>query len=614
MQHQYGLELVESDPMAEQPTKIRVPLKPHQRAALAKSLAMERDGEICYNLPMGDQQDGISAYRRAHQYRGRVRISTNCAILSDEVGYGKTLTALSIIAASPVREIYWESEAIISSTHTPHSTRNVGHFRATLDRNRNTTDDKMFFTTLAVVPHGPVFVQWKNAIALQTNLKVLVIDALPTIRKLCPAPGTEPSDLKQFMEQYDVVLIKATSIKTFMDYYEVPYRDHPIHGFARVMVDEAHDILPKIPMLDFNFLWLISGTYQMIPQRLYSCRGLCNIVREVMSEDRMNMCLIKGNRDFVHRSFNVPPFVESYHLCHLPANFSMVQPFLHPSVMERINANDIAGAIRELGGSNETETDIVALVTRDIQRDISNKEREISYVESLDILPEARGHRLQILRADLQRLQERLRSLIERVSQLSQKQCDICLDTLNNPILLECTHVFCGSCIIHWIQTNMHRRNCPTCRSPIHCKKLTAIVNQRTETPAIERPVLLNKEDMLVKLIQDKPDGRFLVFSRLDTTFYHVTNRLLEANVPYAEIKGSTSQMMRILERFRNGELRVILLNTHHAGSGIDISCATDVVIFHAMGLDKTQAVGRAQRVGRTTPLHVHNLCYAHEM
>ena len=32
------------------------------------------------------------------------------------------------------------------------------------------------------------------------------------------------------------------------------------------------------------------------------------------------------------------------------------------------------------------------------------------------------------------------------------------------------------------------------------------------------------------------------------------------------------------------------------------------------MGEDKIQAVGRGQRVGRTSPLSVHNLLYEHEM
>jgi len=59
--------------------------------------------------------------------------------------------------------------------------------------------------------------------------------------------------------------------------------------------------------------------------------------------------------------------------------------------------------------------------------------------------------------------------------------------------------------------------------------------------------------------------------------------------------------------------MRVILLNTRFAGSGIEITCATDVILVHSMGDDSTQAVGRANRVGRTTPLHVHKLLYPHE-
>ena len=72
--------------------------------------------------------------------------------------------------------------------------------------------------------------------------------------------------------------------------------------------------------------------------------------------------------------------------------------------------------------------------------------------------------------------------------------------------------------------------------------------------------------------------------------------------------------MLNVLERFKNGITKIILLNTQYAGSGIEINCATDVIIFHSMGLDKQQAIGRAQRVGRTSVLNIHNLCYEDEM
>jgi ERCC4-related helicase len=79
-------------------------------------------------------------------------------------------------------------------------------------------------------------------------------------------------------------------------------------------------------------------------------------------------------------------------------------------------------------------------------------------------------------------------------------------------------------------------------------------------------------------------------------------------------LKGNTSHMVNVLNKFKNGELNIIFLNTQYAGSGIDISDATDIIIFHKMGSDKEQAIGRAQRVGRTTELYIHNLCYEHEL
>jgi ERCC4-related helicase len=85
-------------------------------------------------------------------------------------------------------------------------------------------------------------------------------------------------------------------------------------------------------------------------------------------------------------------------------------------------------------------------------------------------------------------------------------------------------------------------------------------------------------------------------------------------NITSSELKGNTSHMMNVLDRFKSGQLRVILLNTNFAGSGIDISYATDVVIFHSMGSAKNQAIGRAQRVGRQDVLNIHYLCYEHEM
>jgi SNF2 family DNA or RNA helicase len=598
--HRYGTELTENDPLAPQPTKIRVPLKPHQRAALAKAMKMEQDGCVEYRVtpPLYETL--------RFPYIGNIKIKTNVGIIGDLVGYGKTLTALSIIASTPSQDIFRDNENIYSF----HG-RHISKFTAICERPEVTASSNVIHTTLAIVPRGPVYMQWLRAIQTQTNMKVLSLDTLPTIRRLCPGPGSSIAVLKAYFEQYDIILIKSTTLKSLMDYYDVPFVDNPITSWDRIMIDEAHDILNKIPLFDYRFLWLITATYDILPSSICNSRNYMSntLLRDIVIDDNLPFLLLKGNTRFVRNSFAIPDMTEHYYICRLPPHLSAIQPFLSQSANERLNANDIAGAIREMGGKNETESDLLELVTKDIQKEIRNKELEYHYVESLEIANDLKEQRLQNIQAEMKRLEDRLQSITERVSQLSSKACGICYENFDNPILLPCTHIFCGKCLIQWMKT---RPSCPECRNEVKSKELIAVVQQKRSDDSL--PQILDKVDTLLRIISEKPNGRFLIFSRVDSTFHRLMMALMRERITHAEIKGSTTQMMKILENFQNGHLRVILLNTRHAGSGIDISCATDVVIFHKMASDKVQAVGRAQRVGRMEPLHVHNLCYPHEM
>ena len=73
------------------------------------------------------------------------------------------------------------------------------------------------------------------------------------------------------------------------------------------------------------------------------------------------------------------------------------------------------GAIAAMGGTGETENEIVDIITRDLERDIRNKEHEITYTESLEISVEQRTARLTTLRNDLQKLQEKAQNSIQNL-------------------------------------------------------------------------------------------------------------------------------------------------------------------------------------------------------
>jgi hypothetical protein len=457
-----------------------------------------------------------------------------------------------------------------------------------------------------------VYVQWENAIKTQTTLKVLAIDNLHTIRKVMPPNTVTFEALKSFIEQYDIVLIKNTTFFTLNTYYS----NHPtaFSAWARVMVDEAHDIIGKTPFVKFHFLWLISATYPALTHTAHGSRtNLLYAVRELFIHEYMNLILVKSVPEFVQQSFEVPDFVEHIYLCQLNRRLAAVQPFLTSSVLERVNANDIRGAIAELGGTSSTETDIVELVSKEIRKDIHNKEAEIHMYSTLMMDEDSRKQKIDSSRLELEKLKERLSSLIDRVTALDQKQCSICYDNMENPIMLDCTHVYCGKCIVGWMTTG---NVCPTCRNPIRLKNLHAIVAQEDKQvcgPGPKEMQIKSKEDTVIDVIRSKPDGKFLIFSRIDAAFWGIMEKLRSNGISFVEMKGSTSHMMRTLDSFRTGQVQVILLSTYHAGSGIDISCATDVILLHRMGTDRQQAIGRAQRQGRTTQLHVHSLLYPHE-
>jgi len=303
----------------------------------------------------------------------------------------------------------------------------------------------------------------------------------------------------------------------------------------------------------------------------------------------------------------LPEPIEKTYLCKLRNDYIIAKKFLSRQIIEKINANDFAGAIKELGGKNETESDIIELISKELKRELLNKELERDYINSLDINAEQKKEKLKNIEVSIEVQKNKIKDLTERIKSLNTENCSICMDVLQNPVMLECTHMFCGQCILKWILKN---NNCPYCRNHIPSyKKLIAIVNEKNNN--IEE--VLSKEDTFINIIKNKPDGKFLVFSKGDN-WDNVRRKMIENNMKYEMLKGNTSQMMNTLERFKNGNLNIILLNTQYAGSGINIYYATDVIIYHSMDVDKQQAIGRAQRPGRTEPLYIHNLCYEDEI
>jgi len=577
----YDIELNEINKLGNVSSKINVKLKPHQLTALNKAIEMEKNGIIRYNLK---------------HYNNTIELSTNIGILGDIVGYGKTLIALALIASN--KEIHINRNLI----ETYYNNKNYNY--VTISTINNLIPNNVIKSTLVIVPRGPVYIQWYEMIKKNTSLKILAIDNYTFIKTYLPKyDGKNEEEIINFFNNYDLILIKNTTLKLLFDNYNCI-----INKWLRVIIDEAHDIINKLKIhINYYYLWMISATYDKLFDKIrQSSNNSLIIGKEIFNNsDYNNLFIVKNNNVFIKKSFTLPEPIEKYYVCKLPNNISVIKNFISETILDKINANDIAGAIRELGGKHETEKDIIELVSREMKRELHNKEKEKEYISNLDISNEDKVAKLKKISADIQNCEEKIQDLTNRIT---SKTCSICMELITNPILIECTHIFCGGCLLKWLKTN---KNCPNCRANINSlDKLTAIVEKNNFNE--NNKEILSKEETLLKILNSKPDGKFLIFSKNENTFD--TIKLILNNYKYDMLKGNTSHMMNILNKFKNGELNIIFLNTQYAGSGIDISDATDVIIFHKMGLDKEQAIGRAQRVGRTNELFIHNLCYDHEL
>jgi len=612
----YNIELNENSPRAEQPVNIKIPLKPHQLASLLKASIMENKGNINYNIT--SRQEIINLIPRNNNTISdlNIKVSTNIGILGDIVGYGKTLSALSIIANNSLDNIYVNPDCEKSYNNiNGNSYFNISYTNYAINNIRS----NIINSTLIIVPRGPVYVQWIDTIKKYTNLKYLCIDNYLYIKKNLPIfTGNNQREIHDYFNQYDIVLIKNTTLKILINYYFYNNNYNIIKNWKRIMIDEAHDYINKIPLFNYYYLWFISGTYPEIARRIYnnSIYSLAANVKDFLTEEYLNLMLIKNNPKFVKDSFNIPTSIEKYYLCKSDNNISAIREFITPVILEKLNANDIAGVIKDLGGKNETENDIVELVCKELNRELSNKELEFTHVNNLNITQEAKTIRLKNISKEIENQKEKIKNLSDRITELSVKSCPICMELVSAPIILECTHIFCGHCLLNWLNTKNNNINCPTCRAKITTTNMIAIVdnNSKTNNIEIKKEEILNKEDTFIKIIKEKPDGKFIVFSRIDSGFDKIKIKMNENNINFELLKGTTGHMMNVLNDFKSGDINIILLNTQYAGSGIDISFATDVIIFHSMGIDKQQAIGRAQRVGRTEQLVIHNLCYEHEM
>jgi SNF2 family DNA or RNA helicase len=293
----------------------------------------------------------------------------------------------------------------------------------------------------------------------------------------------------------------------------------------------------------------------------------------------------------------------------------MVAGSISPEIQVFLHAGDIKSALEHLGVGAEHHTNLVEAVTENRKKELARLKREYDFKASNEYrTPQAKEEALLLQKTKIDRLEEQIKSICERIENFQKEICPICFDEPQNALLTKCCQrIFCASCILESLSRKM---DCPLCRmttNPTELKRITLTKEEVVKGPVYDTPL---KKEAFIKLFQDNPQGKFLVFSRYDNPLLQVAAELEAIGIKdVREVKGPKDVIQATLNSFQKGTLRCLLLNSIHAGAGLTITAATHIILLHSMNIEEEkQIVGRAYRLGRKEPLHVYKLVHPNEM
>jgi SNF2 family DNA or RNA helicase len=585
--------------------KLRIPLKKHQETSVRAMLALEQAGKIEVELESrvsrneiilkADRSDNpyYTWYLRDHfaneQYSmNRFEVQTNYGILADKVGAGKTFEVLGLLAHTLVPPCH---PKILSSS-----------FYSSI---RWHDTERPIKTNLIIVPHNLVM-QWKQTLGYTRFNSFVVskrahIDELKSIENIHEGSDGPDTSLDVLPEEcigfYEVVVVSSTMIEQFQNKFGLA-------KWARLIIDEITSIkLPVVFEIRANFIWYITATPYGIRyiRRAYIRDMIAGIQRSIF-----NRIIIKCDDDYVSSSMSLPALNQVVIHCDTPMGLRLIREFMPDDVVNMLNAGNIRDAVLRLNCNVDTDENIIKVLTNKLEKEIHNKKLELDYQTRL-IPTDRRAHDEAIakLKDKITSLEARFTMVKERIQSFENESCPICLDDIDMPAVVPCcNNVFCLGCL-----TRVAGK-CPMCRSPLFLKDLHVIDNKIKQG----KKKLLSKRDNLVNILHKKVNGKFLVFSNYENTNDSIAQVLKDEGISFAKLAGNVAMINKTIERFKNGNVKVLLLNACHYGSGLNLQMATDIVIYHEMDLElETQVIGRAQRIGRTEPLNVYYLLHDNE-
>ena len=543
-------------PIVKQPKGLQIDLFMHQLANVYKMEQFEINKRI--ELP-DETKETVLGY------------------LTDDTGTGKTLCIIGLLCRDRMQ---WN----IDLSHTVEKITTIADHKI---KSHNFIRYEKLKSNLILVSKSILY-QWIEEIK-KSNLTYIAIESNKQIEK-------------EEVSKYDVVITTPKFFNKLISYYKN-------YAWKRFIFDEpGHLRVPAMKHVIAGFYWFITATPEAIYYKHRKCKSsfmesIIEPIKYKTFEDVYEGVIIKNTTEFINLSFQSQPIHYFKYRCYQPL-YDVINGLVSPMVDSMLESGNIEGVISHLGGKKTSN--VVELIKNIKNNEIGNLHKKISLYNTEDSFNQ---DKIKLLKNQIFRMEKQLSTLDDRFNSLLTQNCPICCDKLDKPVIEpECHNIFCGKCIIEWLKI---KKSCPICRVKTNFSNLVYIQDssEKQKSNKSDKNNFQTKPQVIIDIIKSKMKNKFLIFSRYEGSFKTIIRTLEEYKISYSQMKGNSKKRKKIIEKFNNGDIQVIFLNSENDGSGINLQKTDDIILYHEMPeYYIKQIVGRAMRIGRTKELNIHIL------
>jgi len=492
--------------------------------------------------------------------------------------------------------------------------------------------------------------QWEDEIKLTGNLTCKIVSTIIQFKRLDKIKHQLGKEINVIIVSY--AFLSNLNYKQYIEENENGFRLNT-YTWERVILDEGHEYLHnnvcycrksiRIPITEIynlksNYRWLCSGTpfannysfwniiNYLTNQVLQPPHNICKLYYHLL-EQMCNDLFIKSTKESICDQITIPNYtIDTRFLDQTP-----IEKMIYASALgDRTKMIELCNHIlvseqhlNILGNKPLSFNEIHEKMTAYYQKKVEKFTKRIAKIKSnksSTIGPTEIEEKIKTAEYELSVNQSKyniFNALDEKVNEVDT--CPVCLNDFSSisRSITPCGHIICVECI-STIFGNSHTKPCPMCRFTFNKTELQIFESEQMKSEGINgEDKWGTKMSALIKyitqILNENNNNRFIVFSQWDSMLKLVGNVLQKASIQHLFLNGSIHVLNGRIKRFKlDTRIRVVLLSSEKAASGLNLTEASHIVLLDTLNTDKAtskiieeQAIGRAVRIGQQKIVHV---------